>query len=226
VIYALLKKPFFGKYQKPWRWPEASPRGEWRKLTFASESGGRLAGLFGAARGQPRGAVVCAHPMGVEAKGFFLKRGHAAFLRDAGFHVLAFDFNGFGESTTGDFAYPLDVIAAGRKLKELAPGLPIGLLAASFGSAWGVCALAQPGHPFESAVLECPFTTLDEYWARYRVPSFTLKMLSVVLPEEAHKLRPIAQAARLQPLRELLFIYGDADTVTPPAMGEQFVEAC
>ncbi|GAC1424615.1 MAG: alpha/beta hydrolase [Acidobacteriaceae bacterium] len=227
MVYRLLKKPFFGRYQRPWRWPESVPREGWERVAIDSPSGGRLSGLFAPAEGRAKGAVLCAHPMGVEAKGFFLKRGHANLLRQHGYHVLLFDFNGFGESQSGDFSYPLDVLAAGRKLRERAPGLPLGLLGASFGSSWGLCAMAQPDHPFQAAVLECPFTTLDEYWRRYRVAYYTLKVLNIVLPGEARRLRPIAQVARLSPpLTELLFIYGDRDDVTPREMGERFASAC
>ena len=44
---------------------------------------------------------MCAHPMGVEAKGYYLKHGHGMALRQGGFNVLLFDFNGFGESGNG-----------------------------------------------------------------------------------------------------------------------------
>ncbi|MBS2023967.1 MAG: alpha/beta fold hydrolase [Deltaproteobacteria bacterium] len=226
MIYRLLKKPFFGRYQKPWRWPAQVPDAGWERVRIDSESGAKLHGLFARAHGPARGAVVCAHPMGVDAKGFFLKRGHAELLRDNGYDVLLFDFNGFGESPSGNFSYPLDVIAAGRKLQELSPGQPLGLMGASFGAAWSMCALARPDHPFQAAALECPFTTLDEYWIRYRIPYYTLKTLNVLLPRIAAELRPIVQIARLSPLQELLLIYGDRDDVTPAQMGQRFAAAC
>jgi alpha-beta hydrolase superfamily lysophospholipase len=229
TAYSLAKKPFFGRYQRPWKWPEGVAQGEWQRLSIDSKSGGTLAGLFGPAIGPARASIVCAHPMGVEAKGYFLKRGHADLLRKNGYNVLLFDFNGFGESTVGNFLYPVDVIAAGQAAKAQAPGLPLGVLGVSFGSSWALCALSRPGgepHGFQAAVLECPFTSLDEYWYRYRVPYLMLKVMSRIFPKLAVDLRPIVQVGRLQDLGSLLFIYGERDTVTPPEMGDRFKNAC
>ena len=33
-LHAALKKPFFGKYQKPWRWPEGVDQAAWERVTF------------------------------------------------------------------------------------------------------------------------------------------------------------------------------------------------
>src|SRR6476469_9428 len=107
ILHRVGKKLFFGRFQKKWRWPDSVPETDWERVTFPSATGVRLAGVFGAARGEhPEGAVVLAHPMGTAAKGFWLKQGHGDLLRNAGFHVLAFDFNGFGESESVNFDYP------------------------------------------------------------------------------------------------------------------------
>ncbi|MBW3567414.1 MAG: alpha/beta fold hydrolase [Proteobacteria bacterium] len=159
-IYTFLKKPFFGKYQVTWNWPEGVARDGWHDLVLESRSGGRLAAIHGEAKTEAQGMIVLAHPMGRAAKGHWLKNGLAEALRARGFHVLAFDFNGFGASGQGNFHYPLDVIAAGETLREKYPELPLGVHGASFGAAWALCACARETHPFDWAVLENPFTTL------------------------------------------------------------------
>ncbi|MCP3136812.1 alpha/beta hydrolase [Pyxidicoccus xibeiensis] len=228
-LYTLLKKPFFSRYQKPWSWPAEAEaeRGSWRRVDLDNGRGGTLVGLFGeSSSGPARATVVCAHPMGVEAKGFYLKHGHARMLRESGFNVLLFDFNGFGESPDADLLYPADVLAAAKGAAALAPGLPVMGLGASFGAAWLVCALGQQGHGMTAAVMECPFTTLDEYWVRYKVAFAVLKASNVLMPRLLAKLRPVARVRDVADVKAVLFIYGGQDSVTPSSMGERLLAAC
>jgi len=220
-IYKLLKKPFFARYQVQWEWPvELDKQSQWQKITFVSQSGAEITGLYGqATTNVAKAGIVCAHPMGATAKGFYLKQGHGDMLRRNGYNVLLFDFNGFGESMNRDFNYPLEALAAGKKLREICPSLPIGFLGISFGAAWGICAFANEKHDFEAAVLECPFTTLEEYWYQYRSAYLTLKLMSIVMPRLAEALRPIAQISKVKKVKSILFIYGDKDIKTPQEMG-------
>ena len=115
TAYRLFKKPFFGRFMRPWRWPDGIDQGPWQRLSIASGSGARLAALLAEAHTpEAKGAVLLAHPMGTAAKGFWLKQGHAELLRRAGYHVMLFDLNGFGESSSTTMDYPLDVLAAGQ----------------------------------------------------------------------------------------------------------------
>lgn len=226
-FYALVKKPFFGRYQKPWRWPQRIDPSSWIKIQFDNGRGTPLAGLYGpAASPQAKGNVVCAHPMGTEAKGYFLKQGHADMLRRHGYNVLLFDFNGFGESQNGDFMYPLDIVAAGRELRARAPGLPLGVFGVSFGAAWLLCALAEEGHGFEAAVAESAFTTLDEFWRPYPVAYAVLKVINQLMPRLRVRLRPVVRIGQISGVSSLLLIHGERDVVTPPQMGERFAAAC
>ena len=220
-IYTLLKQPFFGKYRVKWAWPAGTEQAAWQAVPIKSGSGATLAGLFGEAEGIPLGTIVLAHPMGRAAKGHWLKNGLAMSLRARGFHVLAFDFNGFGESGEGNFRYPLDVIAAGNWLQERFPDSSIGVHGASFGAAWALCACAMDDHPFDWAVLENPFTTLGEFWVRYKLANAVLKMIAAVRPSLERALNPEYQAPRLQALKSLQLHFGSNDTTTPAAMGER-----
>ena len=108
--------------------------------------------------------------MGKAAKGFWLRYGHAALFRQSGFNVLVFDANGFGESAASSFDYPSDVLAAGLWAQARTQALPVGLVGASFGAAWGLCAMARAESPFRAAVLEAAFPTLPEFWRHYPFP--------------------------------------------------------
>ena len=226
-LYRLLKTPFFGKYRKPWLFPEVENAKDWQRLTVLSGSNARLAALFGPSLVEPVvGNVLLAHPMGKDAKGFFLRDGHARFLRENGFNVLLFDFNGFGESQEGSFSYMEDVLASGRELRRLAPNLPTAVVGTSFGGAWAICALSRKGHGFSAAVIEGAFTTLKEFWYRYPVANLVLSALSVLLPKLEQSLRPITQIQSIEGLRKILFIYGESDRAAPVEMGKRLFQAC
>lgn len=226
ILYRLLKTPFFGKYRVHWKFPASENPENWKRLEIQSDSKAKLTALFGESNIKPAvGNVIMAHPVGKEAKGFFIKNGHASFLRDRGFNVMVFDFNGFGESEEGNFDYPADILAAGNEIQKIVPELPVALIGASFGAGWSICALSR-GHNFSTVVIEGCFTTLAEYWQRYPFAHFVLKILSKVKPELEKSLRSIAQISTIKNQPKMLFVYGEDDNVTPTDMGTRLISAC
>ena len=230
LFHRLLRKPFFGRFDVPWRWPRGSDERAWERVRF-SGGGASLVGVWGAAVGESAGVLVLAHPMGKAAKGHWLRPGPggrpspAGLFRSAGFDVLAFDANGFGESPAVSFDYPSGVLAAGLWAQGRRPGLPVGLVGASFGAAWGLCAMARAGSPFRAAVLEAVFPTLPEFWRHYPAAYATLRASQVVWPRLERGLRPEREAARVVGRPDVLLVYGDADRFTPPAFGRRLAAA-
>lgn len=227
-FFRIVKKPFFGRYQKPWRWPsDYSSRDEWRPVNFASGSNSIIRGLYAESKSSsPKGTIVCSHPMGTMAKGFFLKNGIADRFRLHGYNVLLFDFNGFGESTDGDLFLNEDILAAGLFARDLNPGLPVVIYGISFGAAMSVCALSKENNPYLAAVMESPFTTLEEYWSKFPIPSLVLKACTTIFPERERRVRPIHHADKIKNTAGILWIYSDTDTDTPVEMGLRFRKAC
>ena len=225
LIHKAFKKPFFAQLQGPGRWPDNAVTEDWRRVQIKSGSGSLLSGLLGRCEGEAKGAVLMAHPMGAAAKGFWVRNGHAQLLRDAGYHVLAFDLNGFGESTCTNMDYPLDVLAAGNYLNKLFPKLNVAVMGASMGGAMSICAMAQEGHPFKAAVIESAFPTLLHFWSRYPLPSLALKFSKIVYPAGERNLRPLHAAQSLKGQPSMLLIYGDGDVYTPPKDGQQLQTA-
>jgi uncharacterized protein len=226
--YELLKKPFFAAFQKPWRWPDNADPSTWEPLDFDSPTGVRLKGLWGGSLSGPaRGAIVFVHPMVVEAKGYFLRFGQAEALRRAGYDVLLFDVNGFGESPTGSFRFPMDIVAAGQALAARSKGLPIGLYGLSLGAGYGICACSFEGHPYSAAFLEAPFATLDEFWRKFSLPAYVvLRAMTLLAPVQLEELRPVSRITKLRGLKKLVLVYGGKDELTPPSMGERLLAAC
>lgn len=226
AAYRLFKKPFFGRFVRPWRWPEEARQSDWRRLQLRSQSGAHLAALLAPAHGnQAKGAVLLCHPMGVVAKGFWIKYGHAELLRQAGYHVMLFDLNGFGESSSSTMDFHLDVLAAGQALQAEYPQLPVAVLGASMGAAMSLCAMADEAHPFKAAVLEAAFPTLLHFWSRYPIPRLGIQLSRLVYPAGERRLRPLHAAEQLQGSPALLLIYGEADEFTPVRDGQLLWQA-
>jgi hypothetical protein len=88
----------------------------------------------------------------------------------------AADFNGFGESSNGDFRYPYDVLAAADYARTRAKGRPVHAFGLSFGSGWTMCA-AEQQHPFTSIILEGAFTRIQDYYRGSSAASLLLGVL-------------------------------------------------
>lgn len=221
-----MKKPFFGRFMKPWRWPQGVPQEGWQRVSIDSASHARLAAVLKQTSvPQPRGVVVCAHPMGLACKGFWLRNGHADALLDAGFHVLAFDFNGFGESPSTNFDWPADSLAAGRHARRLFPGLPVHALTASFGAMKTLDALGLPDFPFERIVAEGCAPSLPQFWKHYPFAHAVMEVSRRLSPGMERRLRPLLGMARLPEGVRVLLVHSEGDRWTPPAHGAELAAA-
>lgn len=219
--YRQLKKPFFGRFMKPWRWPQGVPVDGWERLSFASASHATLAAVLKRAPvDTPRGVVVCAHPMGLAAKGFWLRNGHADALLQAGFHVLAFDYNGFGDSPSTNFDWPADSLAAGRFARQRFPGLPVHALCASFGAMHTLNALGAADFPFDRIVAEGCASSLPAFWKHYPFAHAVLRVGSTIAPDSERRLRPELAMARLPAQVRLLLVHSQGDHWTPTEHGD------
>ncbi len=172
-----------------------------------------------------KGNIVCAHPMGYSAKGYFLKNGIADYLRNNGYNVVIFDFNGFGDSTDGDYNLPEDILAAGQYLQTKAPGFKLGIFGISFGAAMAVCALQKKENPYSSAVFESTFTSLVEFWAHFGMLGKFIKLLPLLTPGIEKKMNALYNVDKIKNTEKILWIHGDADKQTPVEMGIRLQKA-
>lgn len=219
-----LKKPFFGRFMKAWRWPADVPREGWESVRIDSGSGSPLAAVVKTARAA-RGVVVCAHPMGLAAKGFWLRNGHADALLAAGYHVVAYDYNGFGESPSTNFDYPLDSVAAGQWARRRFPGLPVHALCASFGGNNTISAMSLPDFPYDSIVAEGVAPSLPKFWKAYPLAYAVLQVSRLVAPAAERRIRPVHHIAHAPAGVPVLLIHSRADRWTPVAFGDEIEAA-
>jgi alpha-beta hydrolase superfamily lysophospholipase len=228
IIYKLLKKPFFGSFMVEWKNPlKEEERKEWNLIETYSNSGGTIKALFANSRkSEQKATIVLGHPMGKEAKGYFLKNGYTDLLLENGFNVLIFDINGFGESTNGDFSYYEDIIAISQKAKELTPNLPIGYHGISLGAMWATISFADNRHCYNFAIIESSATSLEEFWVHFPTAYKVLKIMGSLMPKYKQKIRMIDRIKEAKKINSILFIYSQSDDWTPVSMGEQFLKNC
>jgi uncharacterized protein len=183
------------------------------------------------ARGRPgNGAVLLLHGVGANRQSML---GRAQFLHDAGFTVLAPDFQAHGESSGDHITFgareSLDAAAAVGYLRSLMPAERVGVIGVSMG---GAASLLGPGPlPANAFVLESVYPTIRQAVSDRLATWFgpfsgvgrllTSPVIGVVGAEigvaEA-ELQPITRIGSLG--APLLLIAGTADRYTPLAEAE------
>jgi pimeloyl-ACP methyl ester carboxylesterase len=224
MIYEILKKPFFGRFMVKWKHPEEDKlKDEWTKIIVNSKSGGKIVGLFGESKNESaKATIVLGHPMGKEAKGYFIKHGYAELLLNNGFNVLLFDINGFGQSSHGNFSFYEDIVAVGVKAASITPTLPIGYHGISLGGQFATIAFADQTHAYDFAIVESAATTLPEFWRRFPFAYAVLSVLYLLLPKYGKKINMLERIKEAKRLKSLLLIYSKTDDWVPISMGERF----
>ena len=105
-------------------------------LTLPRNGHGTLSATWYPALGRPRGGVLLLHPWLVWGKGYFHLRGRIEALRAAGYHALALDLSGFGESSPPERYFDRDVEAGVEALLQRIGDLPLHVWGVSSGGHW------------------------------------------------------------------------------------------
>src|SRR5687768_1663573 len=221
-IYKLAKTPFFGRFMVRWENPlPVNQRQEWNSFSVKSKTGALLKGLWAPAHGNAKGTIVLGHPMGKEAKGYFLKHGYLKLYLECGLNVVVFDFTGFGESSQGNFSFFEDILAVGDFAAAKFNSLPLFYHGISLGGQWSTVAFTER-HAYDFAILESIPTTLEEFWIKFPIPYYVLNILYFFMPGYAKKVRMIDRIRELNRIKSLLLIYSETDDFTPVSMGVRF----
>jgi uncharacterized protein len=200
-----------------------------RDVSFPSSSGSRIRGWL--ARGRAgKGAVLLLHGVGSNRTSM---EARAKFLHDAGFTVLAPDFEGHGESSGETVSYgareSLDAAAALDFLRHEAPGERIGVIGVSMG---GAATLLGPAPlPADAFVLESVYPTIRQAVGN-RLGTwfgplggvgrlFTSAVIGMIHSKTGVSESELAPISRIGAIRgPLLLISGTKDQYTPIAEAE------
>ncbi len=174
---------------------------------------------------KPLGVVILCHPFVKYGMHYFFKNELDIELTKLGYHVVSFNFKGFGRSNIKGHAYFNDVLSIGQSLREQYPNLPIHLIGCSFGGFHLSHALAQNTSLFTSAVLDSVPCSVNVYFKK-GILSHAMAWLS------SSKLAPITGT---QPIKDslkkvnnfpLLFLHGASDNYLPEADVEELRALC
>ncbi|TAI49565.1 alpha/beta hydrolase [Flagellimonas allohymeniacidonis] len=224
-IFQFLKRIFFGRFMVLWKNPLSQDKMKaWNEALVHSASGAMIKIFYSKPRTVPRpkGIMVLGHPMGKEAKGYFIKRGHTDILIENGYHVTVFDFNGFGQSSMGSFAFHEDILAVGAFIRQIYPGLPIGYHGISLGGQSGILALARNRNIFDFAIIEATTTTLYEFWRHYPLQYLLLSAGKFILPKSAKGYNFIKRSSDIKDVKDFLMVYSLDDKYTPVKMAKKY----
>ena len=206
----------------PWRNPlSEAETAIWQKATLPSKSGGQICTWYREAE-NAKATIILGHPMGKPAKGEYLKTAYPTALLAAGCNVVLFDFNGFGESSMGDYYYHHDLLAV-RNFATASFNKPLGYHGISFGCNWATIALTQPDNTIEAALLESGPITLPEFWIQYPFAYKALKLMYFFRPDYARYANFERNLSNTHNCKKLLLLYSDTDTFTPYSFGERFL---
>jgi pimeloyl-ACP methyl ester carboxylesterase len=132
---AVVRQPAPPAWLAPWQ-SLAVPRRQGRGFLSATWFAAPAAAV------PARGAVLLLHPWVKWGKAYFHRGGRLEALRAAGYHVLAPDLPGFGDSSAPAGFPDLDVAACIACLRRRAAALPLHLWGVSSGGYWAHPALS------------------------------------------------------------------------------------
>lgn len=196
----------------PSRAPFTTPA-EYQDVTIPLPSGGHLHAWFmpahGSTQGEPRPAILHAHG---NAGNIESHESFSSFLTEQGFHVLLFDYRGFGRSSPNRLITRHDIISDTRAALAHLASRPdvipdrIGLFGVSLGATPALAAAAD--NPAVRAV--CTVSAFSSW------PAIAADHVPIL----GHALIPPGSDARQLVTRlgptPLLIIHGDNDSIVPP----------
>ena len=213
-----LFRPVFG-------WRGDGPAGL-EPFVHTSTDGSWLAGAVVATGRVPaRGVVLLCHPFLKYGMHWFFKHGYHEWLADAGYHVVGFDFKGFGRSTVDGVSFAEDVVAVGEWAHERWPGLPVHVLGASFGAFHALHAIATGRTAFASVLCDSVPATVARFFGG-GVTGAVMRGVSTSRWADATGTRPIFRALPLPDDLPRLFLFGADDPFITSAEVEGLRAAC
>lgn len=193
----------------------------WEEARFSSSDGTPLTGLwFPSRRGEAKGVVVQFHGNAENMTSHFLA---VQWLALEGWHVLAFDYRGYGASGGRkdlDGAVT-DGAAALAYARARAPGLPLAVVGQSLGGAVALAALERDGGDgVRAVVIESSFSSFigiaRDKLAGWWLTRYIRGPLAYALVSDRY--RPVRLAARRAPV-PLAVLHAPGDPVVPYEQG-------
>ena len=195
---------------------------------FTSADGTRLHGWLmpAAPEGPAKGSVLHVHGNAGNVSGHYRA---VSWLPPAGYHVLAFDYRGYGRSEGGVSRAGTisDTIAALEylRLRPETGGAPIYVIGQSIGGAIAIVLCAERRADVAGLVVDSAFTRYRDVAWHHVLRNPALLAVGWWYPLAlGHAFDPIDHVGRVSPV-PVLFMHGTNDRVVPHAMSEKLFAA-
>ena len=185
---------------------------EMRPVVVNGVDGSSLeAGLLKTSHEKPRGVIMLSHPFVKYGMHYFIKKGLHSVLSEAGYHVVLFNFKGFGNSKVNGPSFFDDTKSVHSWVLSEFPDLAIHFLGWSFGGYHSVHSLAKYEMEFSSITLDSVPFSIGRYFSQglmakgMRILESRPKMARVTGVEEIEtSLSKITN-------QQILYLYGGSD---------------
>lgn len=175
---------------------------------------------FSAEQIPAKGVVLLCHPFLKYGMAYFFKHQYQGWLNAAGYHVVGFNFKGFGRSTIGGIAFADDVQSLARWIGTTHPDLPVHLLGASFGGYHGIHGIARHRLQFASAIFDSVPADIAGFFGR-GISGLVMRWLSRSRWGQPTGTAPLVGSYPALQHTACLFLYGSNDRfMTPSALAE------
>jgi hypothetical protein len=173
------------------------------------------------------GCVILAHPYLSAAKQFYLEQTYFDMYHNLGFHVLTFDFNGFGETKFIDFNFHHDIEEVADWVKSnLGSNYIIGH-GISFGAAQMIRMAQNHSNVFSKIIIEnCLDKSIHYFKVRNKKIYFFLTLIYFLNKAQKQKNDYTKLISTITNIDKVGFIYCKQDTLTTVEMGELLIKNC
>lgn len=178
-----------------------------------------------AAHETPKGIVLLCHPFSKYGMSYFLRKKYHEHFISAGYHVVAFNFKGFGASTLKGISFADDVACVAAWARARFPNLPLHLFGASFGAYHGIHCIAKHRAQFVSAVFDSVPTRITAFFNR-GFSGALLRWISTSRWARVTGTHSIFESLPLVGSLPCLFLYGRADPLISPSEITRVSVAC
>jgi alpha/beta superfamily hydrolase len=168
---------------------------------------------------EAKGVVLLCHPFLKYGMHYFLRTGIAEEMRGRGYHVVAFNFMGFGASKLAHLGFPEDVEAVVSWIGMQWPGQPVHLLGFSFGGYQGIHALPVVGSLLTSAVFDSVPPSFENFF-KGRFGASLVEAVGRSRWRDATGTAPITLSLSKDNGVPVLLLFGDRDKYAPSEQQE------
>ena len=218
----LLKPIFFSKIRN-YSLPQSISQ-DWESINIPHNRGNYLASRLYRCHKSTNRCVFLIHPYHKDAKDFFLQSGHPEIYNTLGFHVVIFDFNGFGQSPNIGFDFDQDIVTVVEYMMgylgttfHVAHGI-------SFGAAMLLKALTHNTGIQKAIIENCLDETPNYYNKRNIYLYIIMKAIFFLFPAWKASNQYYDVIKNIKDIEELCLIYNIADDLTTPEMGTKLLQ--